>query len=42
MEQIIWTKLPLSDIDNIYNFIALESPYYARKTIEQFFIRVEF
>ena len=41
MEQIVWTKLALSDIDNIYNFIALESPYYARKTIEQFFVRVE-
>jgi toxin ParE1/3/4 len=41
MEQIVWSKLALKDLDHIYDFIALESPYYAQKTIEQFLIRVE-
>lgn len=41
MEQIIWSKLALNDIDSIHNYIAQESPYYARKTIEGFLIRVE-
>ncbi len=41
MEQIVWSKLALKDLEHIYDFIALESPYYAQKTIEQFFIRVE-
>jgi hypothetical protein len=38
MEQVIWSKLALNDIDIIHNYIAQESPYYARKTIEGFLI----
>ena len=41
MAQVIWSKLALSDLDNIHDFIAKESPYYAQKTIEQLFSRVE-
>lgn len=41
MEQIVWSKLALKDLEHIYDFIALESTYYAQKTIEQFLIRVE-
>ena len=41
MAQIIWSKLALADLDNIHDFIAKESPFYAEKTVEEFFIRVE-
>jgi plasmid stabilization system protein ParE len=41
MAEIIWSKYALEDIENIYNYIFRESPFYAQKTIEEFFIRVE-
>ena len=41
MAQIIWTILALEDLESIHDFIAKESPFYAQKTIEQFFSRVE-
>jgi plasmid stabilization system protein ParE len=41
MAQVIWSKLALSDLDNIHDFIAKESPYYAQKTLEQLLSRVE-
>jgi toxin ParE1/3/4 len=41
MAKIIWSRLALNDIDSIHDFIAIESPFYAQKTIEEFFIRVE-
>jgi len=41
MEQVIWSKRALLDIESIHNYIDQESPYYARKTIEGFLIRVE-
>ena len=40
MAEIIWSKLALDDIDSIHDFIAKESPIYAQKTIEEFFVRV--
>ena len=40
MAEIIWSKLALEDVDSIHDFIAKESPFYAQKTIEEFFIRV--
>ena len=41
MGQIVWTKLANNDLENIYDFIALESPFYAETTINTFFFRVE-
>jgi len=41
MEEIIWSKLALADLDRIHDFIALDSQFYARKTVEQIFKRVE-
>jgi len=41
MGQIAWTKLAINDLENIYEFIAPESPFYAQKTINTFFFRVE-
>ena len=41
MEEIIWSKLALIDLDRIHDFIALDSPFYARKTVEQILKRVE-
>ena len=40
MAQINWTKLALNDVDQIYGYIAKDSPHYAQKTIEKFFERV--
>ena len=41
MGQIAWSILALKDLENIYDFIALESVYYTRKTIGGFFISIE-
>ncbi|MBK9402846.1 MAG: type II toxin-antitoxin system RelE/ParE family toxin [Bacteroidetes bacterium] len=41
MARVIWTKLALNDIDRIHDFIAKDSPLYARKTVEQIFRRVD-
>jgi toxin ParE1/3/4 len=30
----------LSDLDNIHDYIARDSPFYAQKTIQEFFDRV--
>lgn len=40
MAQIIWSKLALNDLDNIHDYIAKESSFYAQKTIEEFLDRV--
>jgi plasmid stabilization system protein ParE len=40
MAEIISSKLALEDVDSIHDFIAKESPFYAQKTIEEFFIPV--
>jgi plasmid stabilization system protein ParE len=34
MAEIKWSKLALNDLDNIHEFIAKESSFYAQKTIE--------
>jgi addiction module RelE/StbE family toxin len=39
--EIKWTTLALEDIENIANFIAKDSKYYASLQIERFFERVE-
>lgn len=41
MAQIIWSKLAISDIEAIHDYIAGDSVFYAQKTIESFFSRVE-
>ena len=41
MAKIIWSKYALEDLDSIHDFIARESPFYAQRTIEEFFARVE-
>lgn len=41
MAKIIWSKLALGDLDNIYEYIAIESPFYAQKTIEGFIKHAE-
>lgn len=41
MGQINWSKLAISDLESIYDFIGKESTFYAQKTIESIFIRVE-
>lgn len=40
MAQIVWSKLAITDLEVIHDFIARESPFYAQKTIESFFNRV--
>ena len=41
MAKIIWSKYALEDIESIHDFIARESSFYAQKTIEDFFARVQ-
>jgi len=41
MEKIIWSELALDDLKNIYDFIWLDSKFYADKTQDAFFERVE-
>jgi len=41
MAKVIWSKLALEDLESIHDFIAKESSFYAQKTIEEFFIRVQ-
>ena len=41
MGQISWSKLAILDLESIHDFIAKESPFFAQKTIESIFIRVE-
>jgi plasmid stabilization system protein ParE len=41
MAEIIWSKLALLDLENIYDFIARDSPFYAQKTAESLLISVE-
>lgn len=41
MVQISWTKLAIADLESIYDFIARDSTYYSRKTVEQIFRRVQ-
>jgi addiction module RelE/StbE family toxin len=40
MAEIVWSKLALSDLDNIHDYIAKDSPFYAQKTIQEFIDRV--
>ena len=40
MAQIVWSKLAQADLENIHEYIARDSPYFAQKTIEEFFIAV--
>ncbi len=40
MAEIIWTKIALKDAEEIHDYIAKDSIYYAQKTIENFFERI--
>ena len=40
MAEIIWTKIALKDAEEIHDYIAKDSIYYAQKTIENFFDRI--
>lgn len=40
MAEIKWSKLALDDLNSIHDYIAKDSPFYAQKTIEDFFERV--
>ena len=40
MAEIIWTKLAQKDAEEIHDFIAKDSVYYAQKTIQKFFDRI--
>lgn len=35
MVNLIWSELALDDLRNIYNFIAIDSAYYARLQIDR-------
>lgn len=41
MVVISWSKLAHKDLDQIYEYIAKDSSFYARKIIERIFFRVE-
>lgn len=41
MAEIIWTKIALKDAEEIHDYIAKDSIYYAQKTIEKFFDRIK-
>jgi len=41
MAEIIWTKIALKDAEEIHDYIAKDSIYYAQKTIEKFFERIK-
>ena len=36
MEKIVWSELALDDLHDIYNFIWLDSKFYADKTQDAF------
>ncbi len=40
MEKIVWTKLALRDVIQIHDYIAEDSLFYARQTIEKIFEKV--
>ncbi len=41
MKRIVWTETAVSDLDNIYSYVAKDSKTYARVTILEFFEKVE-
>ena len=38
MAKITWSKYTIEALNIIHDFIARESPFYAHKTIEEFFL----
>jgi len=41
MAQLIWTEPPLSDLNEIAEYIALENPSAARKLVQQVFAAID-
>lgn len=36
MEEIIWSKLALADLDRIHDFIALDSPFLPERLLNRY------
>jgi plasmid stabilization system protein ParE len=41
MVKIVWTKKSLKDLKMIFDFIKLDSPFYASRFIEKLVIRTD-
>ena len=41
MATVIWTEKSLNDLEDIYDYIAADSPFYARHQIEKVIVSVE-
>lgn len=41
MAKISWTKWSLKDLRLIYNYISVDSPFYAKRFISKIILRVE-
>ncbi len=41
MAKISWTKWSLKDLRLIYNYISVDSPFYANRFISKIILRVE-
>ena len=41
MTEIVWSKLADKDLDNIHDYIAKDSLFYAEQTIDQIIKRVD-
>lgn len=41
MAALIWSEKSLADIEDIYDFIASDSPFYARHQVEKFIATAE-
>jgi|GEM_PF-3379455 len=39
MATVIWAEKSLTDLEDIYDYIAADSPFYARHQIENYCVR---